>query len=157
VPSQATRQSVEGYRKISTQQTGHRVAQRRSIVLIKVATLGSDSHFRTSLLQRFADDLAQRGCDAVQDGALLPHALGLDVDLAGDARHLDLGILAGSVIEATSNPGVVEVEIGSQRRGRAPQVVGRERLKLKQRADARSLDRTIQVLGTRRAVDVAFR
>src|SRR4051812_2140096 len=57
---------------------------------------------------RLADDPPQLSSHAVEHRALFLHALGVIVDLAGYAGHDLLRLLAGSVIKALRDPGVVK-------------------------------------------------
>ena len=59
------------------------------------------------------------------------------VDLAGDAGHDLLLLLARGMVEAFRDPRIIESEITGQGRRRPTQIVRRERPQTEQRADAR--------------------
>jgi hypothetical protein len=62
-----------------------------------------------------ADDPPQFGCDAIQHRALFLHPLGVIVDLAGDAGHDLLLLLARGVIETVGDRRIIKAEIAAVR------------------------------------------
>ena len=70
---------------------------------------GSKPKFGFSLCRwyRLANDPPQLGCDAVEHRALFLHPLGVVVDLAGDAGHDLLLLLARGMIETFRDLSVI--------------------------------------------------